>query len=626
VSDEERLSRLEHRLEVLEALVRQLAAGRPAAPPATGLPAVSPRGEPGPPVPPPEPRRPPPPPPPPAKRGVSSLLSEQWLGQRGLLAVGVVFVVLAAGYLLKLSFDRGWISPLVRCVGGTVAGLAVSALGWRLHGRGFRTYGAALIGCGAAIMYLAVWAAARLYEFLSVTPAIGALALVSLGLAAVAFAIDVEALGATAALGAFFAPIVVGKEAGSVNLLLVYLGAVGAGLGTVSARRHWRVATLVVALSYFGIASSGILRHAAPAALYLYGIAGGSAGLFVGLREGWLETRLLAFAGGWAVLGVANGVSHAHWPTLIGGAVLATPVWWRALTAGAVWPGAPEGVIGRHAFSDSFYFYLSVPLLVWALHEVAPARFDAAPGLAWALIGGPYLAVGLSRRDRTPFSLVAAATLVIAAFRQWSGLEAAWACLALTQAWALSDHLLRRRDGGWYSLGCLTVALWHFLLVDLPIRPSTEAAFLGPWALTLYLTIETAATMALGLLRAPDGRPIRGILWGIAGLLLLFGLTGEIIRAFDQSGFDPIRARLAGGLSVSAWWICCAAACFVVGFRRRIRTLRLAGFAVAGLALLKVVFVDLSELDALYRVGSAFILGVVSLAVAYAYHRAAGQE
>ncbi len=124
----------------------------------------------------------------------------------------MIFVILAAGYLLKLSFDRGWVSPMVRCTGGALAGFGVGALGWRLHGRGTKTYGAALVGCGAAIVYLAVWAAARLYEFLPPGPAIGALALVSLGLAAVALAIDVQALGATAALGALFAPLVVGKE------------------------------------------------------------------------------------------------------------------------------------------------------------------------------------------------------------------------------------------------------------------------------------------------------------------------------------------------------------------------------------------------------------------------------
>ncbi len=72
---------------------------------------------------------------------------------------------------------------------------------------------------------------------------------------------------------------------------------------------------------------------------------------------------------------------------------------------------------------------------------------------------------------------------------------------------------------------------------------------------------------------------------------------------------------------MSAWWILFAAGCFLAGFQRGIRQLRFAGFFVAGLALVKVVFVDLSTLDALYRVGSALILGLVSLGVAYAYHR-----
>ena len=92
---------------------------------------------------------------------------------------------------------------------------------------------------------------------------------------------------------------------------------------------------------------------------------------------------------------------------------------------------------------------------------------------------------------------------------------------------------------------------------------------------------------------------------------------------FDLSSLDTATANLAGGLAVSAWWILGAAICFLLGFRRQIKPLRLAGFFVAGLALLKVVFVDLSELDALYRVGSACILGVASLGVAYAYHRGA---
>jgi uncharacterized membrane protein len=46
------------------------------------------------------------------------------------LGIGVVALLMAAGYLLKLSFDRNWISPALRCIGGSLAGLAVGALGW----------------------------------------------------------------------------------------------------------------------------------------------------------------------------------------------------------------------------------------------------------------------------------------------------------------------------------------------------------------------------------------------------------------------------------------------------------------------------------------------------------------
>jgi uncharacterized membrane protein len=63
-----------------------------------------------------------------------------------------------------------------------------------------------------------------------------------------------------------------------------------------------------------------------------------------------------------------------------------------------------------------------------------------------------------------------------------------------------------------------------------------------------------------------------------------------------------------------------------VGFRRGLKEVRLAGLAVAGLAVVKVLVFDLSSLDALYRVGSVFILGLVFLLLAYLYHRQARGE
>ena len=185
MSVEERLDRLEQRLEVLETLMRDVLQARSAAAaPPPARPAGPPPVQPSPPAPassqPPRPR---PAPAPPRVRG--SLASEEWIGQRGLLAIGVLALILAAGYLLKLSFERGWISPFLRCLGGVVAGGVVGAIGWRLLDR-YRTYGASLIGCGAAIIYLAVWAAAKLYGLVPPASGIAALALVSLSLAAIA--------------------------------------------------------------------------------------------------------------------------------------------------------------------------------------------------------------------------------------------------------------------------------------------------------------------------------------------------------------------------------------------------------------------------------------------------------
>jgi len=538
----------------------------------------------------------------------------------------VVFLILAAGYLLKLSFDRGWISPAVRCAGGALAGAAVGALGWRLQGQGMKKYGAALIGAGAAIVYLAAWAAGRLYQFLPPTPAIASLAAISLALAAIAWAIDTEALGSTAAVGAFLAPIVIGQESGSINLLLLYLGAMGASLGTVGALKRWRMTTFVVALAYFGIVSTGILSRAHPAGLYLYAILGGAAGLYIGLREGWVETRLLAFGGGWGVLGVADSASDNHWPTLLGGILLSAPVWWRALKVHAVFPDLGAG--GRIAVGEAFYFYLTPVLLGTALSTVLGGSLARHDGLTPALVALPYLAAGLSR-PRRPFAIVGAAALGLAALLEWEGLASVWALFALAHLWAALDHVAEREDGRWYALVTFAAGFLRLMWLE-DRRPGGEASFTGPWALTLWWSIETLLVFAAGLIRKPrsgagEPAPLRPMLWSGGGLVLLFGVTAELLRFFGHVDLSGATSRLAGGLSVSAWWILFAAGCFVLGFRRSLKPLRLAGFGVAALALLKVVVIDLSTLDAFYRIGSVLILGIVSLAVAYTYHRRAGR-
>ena len=626
MSDAERLEQLERRMSQLEEQMRVLAAQRgsaaaeqktarqPTAPtpaqaaPQTSRPAVPPSAA-----------------PPPRRPAASLLSSEQWIGQRLLLAVGVVALILAAGYLLRLSFDRGWISPVMRCIGGAAAGLIVGAIGWRLHPR-YRTYGAALIGCGAAIIYLSVWAAARLYGVVPPTTGVLSLALVSVSLAMIAYAIDVEALGTTAAVGAFFAPLLLGRNNADADLLLLYLACMAAGLGFVAARRSWRLTMFVVALSFFGVAYAGAADRGSPWGVLLYGVLGGSAGIHVGLREHWWETRFLSFSGGWTFVAAASRQLDHPWAIFAAGLVLALPVWWFALRNERMlaFPLGPGARAPGWSLGETLYFLLTPLLLAWTIHQLDRHWFDTHRGTAALLVGLPYLIAGY-QRVRPAFALVAAAALGTAAWNHWSGVPRVWALLALVLLWAAVDHPTRRTDGRWYSLATLWAVLQQLFGEALLRRTADDAAFFGPWAVALWATALVSMLLAAGLWRRAGlagGSPVpQGGLWALGGALILFGVTAEIRRYFNLKTLSAYTASLASSLAVSAWWLVFAAALVGLGFRRGLKPARVAGLGVAGLAVVKVLVFDLSSLDALYRVGSVFILGLVFLLLAYLYHR-----
>ena len=183
---------------------------------------------------------------------------------------------------------------------------------------------------------------------------------------------------------------------------------------------------------------------------------------------------------------------------------------------------------------------------------------------------------------------------------------------------------MSREDGRWYALATLWVTLDHLFTDSLAQRTAADAAFVGSWALALWGTVAVMIALASGLWRTAQATVaalVRAGLWTVAGAMVLFGFTAEIGRYFDLKTLSPQEANLSAGLAVSAWWLVFAAALVLVGFKRSLKPVRLAGLAVAGLAVVKVLLFDLSSLDALYRVGSVFILGLVFLLLAYLYHR-----
>jgi uncharacterized membrane protein len=183
----------------------------------------------------------------------------------------------------------------------------------------------------------------------------------------------------------------------------------------------------------------------------------------------------------------------------------------------------------------------------------------------------------------------------------------------------------RWRAAMWAAVGSFVAASWH--LLDSAERSELEPAFIGPWALSWCALVAAAATCAYMVSRgrddwaAPVGHSLAQAFVAAAGVALFFGVTLELEILCRQQFASPEGARLASGLSISAWWILFSAVLVTLGFRRGLAGLRITGLGVAAVAVIKVLFRDLSSLDAFYRIGSVFILGIVSLALAWLYHR-----
>jgi len=152
----------------------------------------------------------------------------------------------------------------------------------------------------------------------------------------------------------------------------------------------------------------------------------------------------------------------------------------------------------------------------------------------------------------------------------------------------------------------------------------------------LLLRVAACAAFAIAggwLARSPSSSPAgrRGrALKSAAGLLLLQALSQgwyqheeiELDAAF-RFGQDElaqrIRFRLQVGMSIL--WTLYAAGALAGGFARRTAAMRYAALALFGVVIVKVFLVDLAELEAIYRILSFLVLGLVLLGVSALYQK-----
>jgi len=285
---------------------------------------------------------------------------EQWFGQRALLVVGVLALLAAAAFFLKYAFDRNWIAPLVRALLAIVAGVGVAVWGDERIRNGMRRYGAGLIGAGAGLVYLGVWAAAGPYALVDRRVGVLLLAATTVAVTTIALHHEIEHLAMWALAGAYLAPALLPPPVPNQQAFLGYLEVVGIGTGVLAYTQGWRRTFDFALFGYLALAATGA-ADALRTPIGCWFIATGAVlTLHVTRRHAsWIEARFGVVLCAWLILATSvdlrpTGTQAALWLGLGAAFAIAALLWWQQL-APDPFAGSGGGSTRRPAWSGSFF-------------------------------------------------------------------------------------------------------------------------------------------------------------------------------------------------------------------------------------------------------------------------------
>ncbi len=484
--------------------------------------AAAPPPEPGPtpadlpaPLPPwPSPPSPPLPPLPPL-RAAPRIEWERWIGVRGAAVLGGVVLALAGLLFFKYSIEHGLISPLMRVVSGTLAGLACLFGSEETRRRGYPAAADGLGGAGVVILYAAFWAAKVLYGLIGIEIAFVLMTLVTAACCLLAVknaSLFVALLGLA---GGFLTPLLLASDADRPIGLFGYVLLLDVGFLLVAHRRRWAI---VGALSLAGT----VLLQALWVAERM-----GPERLALGL--GILGLFALVFA-------VAGRLAPAEGRPL-----------WRLTQAAAVL--VPQAFAMYFAASTRFGEHLYPVALLLVLLSAAAGWIARQQGRAWIGLSAASGALGVvtmwlvSRRLDTPLAWETAAVAVVLAlvFHGWVEVERR----GPREEAATHDSA---PSGILAALGMMAL----LLLAALDAAKSSPWPFVAGWVALGALLVRQAALTgreALGPIAALAAAAGLGLELIVHGRSEVFGAWGAYLAALVAAA---ILAQLVGPLRSNA--------------------------------------------------------------------------
>ncbi len=526
-------------------------------------------------------RRPEPPRPAPRAPTPQNPQAEIHFGQKWLLTIGVITIVLGIAYFLKYSFDQNWVGPAGRVTMSYVWSLAGLGAGEWFRRKRFSTFGLYLIGGSLAALYASNVAAYQLYELIPQSLAFILMIVVTAMSGVLALVYDTRALAMLGLLGGFLSPYLVAGDHGHHVVFLSYLIVLNLGIAAIALFKRWKELTYAGGLLTWGLFTAWYLVHDHP--------IGASLTLF------FVQCYFLLYV----AIPFAYYFLREAKPDIAGFAIVIPNTFFAYAYSKVILEQlSPLPLISIVAVTYAA-LYLGLALQLW---RRCAAVVDAViwllgMGVVFLIITVPALCSG-----------------------HW-----------VTIFWALQSGALfwiARRVGSpalARSAGVLLAINTGRLFLDY------DATFHFDWiewhfyggALALAAPRLVTASFAIGSLRwavvqlqrfaKPPAGAIRTLHIAFGVLLFLF-LNAEV------SGwmFDYVPAGRFAAISVL--WSLCAIALLILGFRFSLCSLRRCGIGLFLVTVLKVFCSDMSNVATPFRILSFIVLGLLLVGASYMYY------
>lgn len=181
--------------------------------------------------------------------------AREWLlGGNTIVRVGLAILFVGLSFLARLIVNAGLFPIEARLASVGAAGAVLLAFGFRKRIER-PAFGLSLQGTGVAVLYLTIFAAARLYDLLPPLAAFGFMILFAALGCVLAIMQDSLALALASFLGGFAVPILLGGESRTPLPLFAYFTVLNLAILVIAWRKSWRPLNLLGFFATFTLAA-----------------------------------------------------------------------------------------------------------------------------------------------------------------------------------------------------------------------------------------------------------------------------------------------------------------------------------------------------------------------------------